>query len=148
MIFDNNNNNKDTIICLIFYQRSAFFSPMKRSVPYWHWWLLLLQGMAYIHSSSLVSHGRMKSSNCVVDSRWVLKITDYGPSALLHVQFNSRDSEEQGKFKGWYSCYKETWQLVFLHVRLSVRACVCVLEDRSFVSGCDCYLKVFVGFNC
>ncbi|XP_036362849.1 atrial natriuretic peptide receptor 1-like [Octopus sinensis] len=59
----------------------------------------LVNGMAYIHSSSLVSHGRMKSSNCVVDSRWVLKITDYGPSALLHVQFNSRDSEEQGKFK-------------------------------------------------
>ncbi|GAB1601125.1 atrial natriuretic peptide receptor 1-like [Argonauta hians] len=60
----------------------------------------LVNGMAYIHSSSLVSHGRMKSSNCVVDSRWVLKITDYGPSALLHVQFNSRESEEQGKFKG------------------------------------------------
>ena len=58
--------------------------------------------MAYIHSSSLVSHGRMKSSNCVVDSRWVLKITDYGPSALLHVQFNSRESEEQEKFKGMH----------------------------------------------
>lgn len=63
-------------------------------------WSIYFQGMAYIHSSSLVSHGRMKSSNCVVDSRWVLKITDYGPSALLHVQFNSRDSEEQEKFKG------------------------------------------------
>ncbi|KAH9502486.1 Receptor-type guanylate cyclase Gyc76C [Bulinus truncatus] len=34
--------------------------------------------MTYIHTSELISHGRLKSSNCVVDSRWVLKITDYG----------------------------------------------------------------------
>ena len=36
------------------------------------------QGMTYLHDSVIKSHGRLKSSNCVVDSRWVLKITDYG----------------------------------------------------------------------
>ena len=34
--------------------------------------------MYYLHGSGLCSHGRLKSTNCLVDSRWVLKITDYG----------------------------------------------------------------------
>ncbi|KAK2159125.1 hypothetical protein LSH36_158g05017 [Paralvinella palmiformis] len=38
----------------------------------------IIKGMTFLHGSELGSHGRLKSSNCVVDSRWVLKITDYG----------------------------------------------------------------------
>ncbi|XP_048576040.1 atrial natriuretic peptide receptor 1-like isoform X3 [Nematostella vectensis] len=38
----------------------------------------IVKGMAYLHSSDIRSHGNLKSSNCLVDSRWVLKITDYG----------------------------------------------------------------------
>ena len=34
--------------------------------------------MAYLHSGDIRSHGNLKSSNCVVDSRFVLKITDFG----------------------------------------------------------------------
>jgi hypothetical protein len=39
---------------------------------------LLLQGLHFLHTCFLKSHGHLKSSNCVIDSRWVLKITDYG----------------------------------------------------------------------
>lgn len=39
--------------------------------------------MIYIHNSRLVAHGRLKSSNCLVDNRWTLKITDYGISKFL-----------------------------------------------------------------
>ena len=39
---------------------------------------MYLQGMAYLHGTEIKSHGNLKSSNCLVDSRWVLKITDYG----------------------------------------------------------------------
>ncbi|CAH1269783.1 NPR2 [Branchiostoma lanceolatum] len=38
----------------------------------------IVKGMDFLHRSALVSHGNLKSSNCVIDSRWMLKITDYG----------------------------------------------------------------------
>lgn len=34
--------------------------------------------MSFLHNSVIGFHGNLKSSNCVVDSRFVLKITDYG----------------------------------------------------------------------
>lgn len=34
--------------------------------------------MLYLHDSPLRYHGNLKSSNCLVDSRWVLKLTDFG----------------------------------------------------------------------
>ncbi|KAM4630369.1 atrial natriuretic peptide receptor 1 isoform 1-T2 [Polymixia lowei] len=42
----------------------------------------IVKGMAFLHNSVIVSHGNLKSSNCVVDSRFVLKITDYGLASL------------------------------------------------------------------
>ncbi|KAK0422575.1 hypothetical protein QR680_007644 [Steinernema hermaphroditum] len=38
----------------------------------------LVKGMHFIHSSEIRVHGKLKSSNCVVDSRFVLKVTDFG----------------------------------------------------------------------
>ena len=41
----------------------------------------IVRGMTYLHNSDVHSHGNLTSSNCVVDSRFVLKITDFG----LHI---------------------------------------------------------------
>ncbi|XP_067395400.1 atrial natriuretic peptide receptor 1 isoform X1 [Emydura macquarii macquarii] len=38
----------------------------------------IVKGMLFLHNGVIISHGNLKSSNCVVDSRFVLKITDYG----------------------------------------------------------------------
>ena len=38
--------------------------------------------MEYLHQSPIKSHGHLKSSNCVIDSRWTCKITDYGLAKL------------------------------------------------------------------
>uniref|UniRef100_A0A671ULZ5 Guanylate cyclase n=1 Tax=Sparus aurata TaxID=8175 RepID=A0A671ULZ5_SPAAU len=45
----------------------------------------LIKGMKYLHLRGL-SHGRLKSTNCLVDGRFVLKITDYGLPMILHSQ--------------------------------------------------------------
>ncbi|XP_063236089.1 atrial natriuretic peptide receptor 1-like [Bacillus rossius redtenbacheri] len=42
----------------------------------------ITKGMSYLHGSDVRSHGSLKSSNCVVDSRFVLKITDFGLHSL------------------------------------------------------------------
>ncbi|CAM9749085.1 unnamed protein product [Lampetra planeri] len=42
----------------------------------------IAKGMAYLHSSKITVHGRLKSTNCVVDGRMVVKITDFGLVSL------------------------------------------------------------------
>ena len=38
----------------------------------------IARGMQFLAKGVLKSHGRLKSSNCVVDNRWTVKITDFG----------------------------------------------------------------------
>uniref|UniRef100_A0A665UJR9 Guanylate cyclase n=1 Tax=Echeneis naucrates TaxID=173247 RepID=A0A665UJR9_ECHNA len=42
----------------------------------------LIRGMKYLHNRDII-HGRLKSRNCVVDGRFVLKVTDYGFNEIL-----------------------------------------------------------------
>ncbi|XP_039232151.1 atrial natriuretic peptide receptor 1 isoform X1 [Drosophila yakuba] len=48
----------------------------------------IVRGMQFLHSSDIRSHGNLKSSNCVVDSRFVLKITDFGLHTLRRTRFD------------------------------------------------------------
>ncbi|CAF4914628.1 unnamed protein product [Pieris macdunnoughi] len=41
----------------------------------------IVQGMCYLHSG-LGAHGKLRSSNCLIDGRFVLKISDYGLNTL------------------------------------------------------------------
>ncbi|CAG2061437.1 unnamed protein product [Timema podura] len=45
-----------------------------------------LEGMRYLHSSPIKVHGYLTSRNCVIDARWVLKITDYGLPSFFEAQ--------------------------------------------------------------
>ena len=55
--------------------------------------------MAFIHSSEIRIHGNLKSSNCVVDSRFVLKVTDFGLHSLRDRGENVEDSYSYWKRK-------------------------------------------------
>lgn len=45
----------------------------------------LIKGMKYLHHRN-VCHGRLKSRNCLVDGRFVLKVTDYAYNKVLEAQ--------------------------------------------------------------
>ena len=57
--------------------------------------------MQAIHNSPIKFHGRLKSCNCVIDSHWVLKLTDYGLRKFLssYALVDPLKSED-GKFFG------------------------------------------------
>ncbi|KAK9513104.1 hypothetical protein O3M35_001368 [Rhynocoris fuscipes] len=38
----------------------------------------ILRGLTFLHDSHFGFHGNLKSTNCLVDSRWVVKLSDFG----------------------------------------------------------------------
>ncbi|XP_031626434.1 atrial natriuretic peptide receptor 1-like isoform X1 [Contarinia nasturtii] len=62
----------------------------------------IVRGMHYLHSTDIRSHGNLKSSNCVVDSRFVLKIADFGLHSLRKSN-NDEDSEYSDSYAHWRS---------------------------------------------
>ncbi|CAF4795042.1 unnamed protein product [Rotaria sp. Silwood1] len=46
----------------------------------------LVRGMRYLTNSPIRCHGNLKSRNCIVDSRWVLKVTDYHLNEMYTLQ--------------------------------------------------------------
>ncbi|XP_053981020.1 uncharacterized protein LOC128877602 isoform X2 [Hylaeus volcanicus] len=46
----------------------------------------LVRGMRYLHGTPARVHGYLTSRNCVIDARWVLKVTDYGLPAFYEAQ--------------------------------------------------------------
>ena len=63
----------------------------------------ILKGLGYLHTTALMFHGNLKSSNCVVDSRFVLKLTDFG---LLTVRRKEEEEEEEEIDVGSYEYFK------------------------------------------
>lgn len=59
--------------------------------------------MHYLHTTPIHSHGQLKSSNCVVDSRFVLKITDFG---MHELRKSSESFENKESHEYWKSEYK------------------------------------------
>ncbi|XP_013186533.2 receptor-type guanylate cyclase Gyc76C isoform X1 [Amyelois transitella] len=55
----------------------------------------LIKGMTFIHTSPLIFHGNLKSSNCVVTSRWMLQVTDFGLHDLRYSAENDFIGEHQ-----------------------------------------------------
>lgn len=55
--------------------------------------------MLYIHGSFLESHGNLRSSVCLIDSRWMLKITSHGLHALKSGDKKYDEIGEYAKYK-------------------------------------------------
>ena len=54
-----------------------------------------------LHNSEVQVHGRLKSTNCLIDSRWVCKIGDWGlgemRSSLEQLHPKTEEEEYRGK---------------------------------------------------
>ena len=59
--------------------------------------------MIFLHDSDFHTHGNLKSSNCVVNSRWSLQVADYGLSDLR--QSAQDDDDEHVKYRSKYYVY-------------------------------------------
>ena len=65
----------------------------------------IVKGMQYLHSTDIRSHGNLKSSNCIIDGRWVLKITDFGLHEFKSKQDTSQNQDQNQYYKSRYSFY-------------------------------------------
>uniref|UniRef100_A0A0X3P4C8 guanylate cyclase n=4 Tax=Schistocephalus solidus TaxID=70667 RepID=A0A0X3P4C8_SCHSO len=56
----------------------------------------LVNGMIYLHKSTVKVHGMLTSRNCVINSRWLLKITNFGVNKVcaLYNHFKPPSPEE------------------------------------------------------
>ena len=64
-----------------------------------------LQGLQYISNSDLKLHGKLKSSNVLIDGRWVVRLTDYGCCLMTSSQIADEEESDHAKFssKSHYS---------------------------------------------
>ena len=60
---------------------------------------LCFQGVSYIHQSSLGSHGSIRSSNCLINSRWQVKLTSFGLHFLKKEDHALREVTEYQEYK-------------------------------------------------
>lgn len=60
--------------------------------------------MRFLHASPAKKHGWLKSSNCCVDGRWVVKITDYGLPDIYEIYGETRKVEDKGLYSPIIFC--------------------------------------------
>ncbi|XP_014677271.1 PREDICTED: atrial natriuretic peptide receptor 1-like [Priapulus caudatus] len=60
----------------------------------------IVEGMAAIHDSAIRVHGHLKSTNCVIDARFVVKITDFGLRTLRTTEASQSEQNQQVYYRG------------------------------------------------
>ena len=60
--------------------------------------------MRYLHASAIKFHGNLTSSKCVIDSHWVVKITDWG----LHEFKSGQEEVEKSPHKKYSGTFVES----------------------------------------
>ena len=96
-----------------------FSSCQSQKILTWQLFISFLQGMMFLHSSAVVCHGNLKSTKCLVDSRFVLQISGFG---LYHF----RKSGDADSLKGSDKYYRG---------RLSYIYTMCLVPFILYVSA-------------
>ncbi|CAI9730997.1 speract receptor-like [Octopus vulgaris] len=108
---DMDTSSKTLILIGIFYVVAGITSSKTKSIIYQDWmidWdnvtvpekLDICCGMEYLHDKSEIkSHGRLKSSNCLVDKRWTVRLSGFGAPSLRYGSYRIPESEEMVDLK-------------------------------------------------
>lgn len=91
------------------------------------------QGIKYLHNRDII-HGRLKSRNCVVDGRFVLKVTDYGYNEILIAQsIDTEEEKPEGEFMHIHKQNLAFFSVTFLMFRVEssnvVLQCLCLTNQ-------------------
>jgi serine/threonine protein kinase len=77
--------------------------------------------MNYLHDSPVRVHGNLKSSNCLVDSRWVVKLADFGLLEFKKEDYSSSSdilaATEPHQLQQVASKCEGSWFIASHHVR-------------------------------
>uniref|UniRef100_A0A8C4QIC4 guanylate cyclase n=1 Tax=Eptatretus burgeri TaxID=7764 RepID=A0A8C4QIC4_EPTBU len=77
----------------------------------WHWKVSTMneiaKGMAYLHSTLNTLHGHLTSTNCVVDSSMVVKVTDF----ILAVEDDQAVYTKQQDSQDFFTCCHQTFRM-------------------------------------
>lgn len=63
--------------------------------------IAFLKGMIFLHESIMKYHGSLSTSNCLVDSRWVVKLADFG----FHEFKRDADYDPEDIIKRYQGCF-------------------------------------------
>ena len=93
--------------------------------------------MLYLHSTDIKSHGNLKSSNCVIDSRWVVKIADFGLNTFRGRQGSVSSSLETEPFSMYFT-------LSLIRIRLDRQSCTTDMSRSESLRDSFYYVLVSV----
>lgn len=94
----------------------------------------LVRGMRYLHSSPCRVHGSLTSRNCVVDARWVLKVTDYGLNQFYESQGVSaptKSAKREFLFLCPLLCRKKSFFFPFLFSLVFLKDHLCLRKYKK-----------------
>ncbi|XP_036408707.1 heat-stable enterotoxin receptor [Megalops cyprinoides] len=90
----------------------------------------IAKGMSYLHSSNIEVHGRLKSTNCVVDNRMVVKITDFGCNSILYPGKELWTAPEHLR-KGGISQKGDVYSFAIIAQEILLRRCTYYTKECS-----------------
>ncbi|CAB3405149.1 unnamed protein product [Caenorhabditis bovis] len=61
----------------------------------------IVAGLEYLHNSPVGCHGRLKSTNCLIDSRWMVRLSSFGLRELRMDENPIRDDVQDGRDDLW-----------------------------------------------
>ncbi|KAI4889235.1 hypothetical protein NFI96_019827 [Prochilodus magdalenae] len=108
----------------------------------------IAKGLSYLHSSNIEMHGRLKSTNCVVDNRMVVKITDFGCNTILSPGKDLWTAPEHLRVQG-FSQKGDVYSFAIIAQEIVLRQCPFYTESCSDVAEklykvqCPCGPTVF-----